>query len=154
MTGGFPGWAHVEAAIRAADFAKLEDYAEVLEGFPAGADPEMGPWICMFAGGPLAALRWALDRGAPADPEVDDGFPPLHAALDAGITFFDHADIYCRGKSEEVFAGIWTESQNLRQKIFVQSKCGFRFEDEPAPGTGQRFDRCPATARGRRSCAC
>jgi ankyrin repeat protein len=84
MTGGLPDWAHVEAAIRAGDLVKLEEYAEMLEGFPAGSDPEMGPWICMFAGGPLAALRWALDRGAPVDPEVDDGFPPLHAALDAG----------------------------------------------------------------------
>lgn len=84
MTGKLPDWAHVEAAIRAGDLALLEEYAETLGGFPDGADPEMGPWICMFAGGPLVALRWALDRGAPVDPEVDDGFPPLHAAIDAG----------------------------------------------------------------------
>jgi ankyrin repeat protein len=79
-----PDWAHVEAAIRAADLAKLEEYAETVDGFPQGADPEIGPWICIFAGGPLVALRCAVDRGAPVDPEVDDGFPPLHAALDAG----------------------------------------------------------------------
>lgn len=81
---GLPDWAHVEAAIRAADLARLEEFAIALDGFPQGADPEMGPWVCMFAGGPPEALRWALDRGAPVDPEVDDGFPPLHAALDAG----------------------------------------------------------------------
>lgn len=84
MTGSLPDRAHVEAAIRAGNLARLEEYAETLDGFPDGVDPEMGPWICMFAGAPPVALRWALDRGAPVDPDVDDGFPPLHAALDAG----------------------------------------------------------------------
>ncbi len=64
----------------------------------------------------------------------------LHAALEQGITFFDHADIYCRGKSEEAFAGIWQGSPNLRQKIVLQSKCGIRFADDPAPGAPHRFD--------------
>ena len=35
----------------------------------------------------------------------------VHAALDAGIDFFDHADIYCRGKSETVFAQAKTPAQ-------------------------------------------
>jgi aryl-alcohol dehydrogenase-like predicted oxidoreductase len=64
----------------------------------------------------------------------------IHAALDQGIAFFDHADIYCRGKSEQVFAGIWGESPNLRQRIVLQSKCGIRFADDPAPGAPHRFD--------------
>jgi predicted oxidoreductase len=64
----------------------------------------------------------------------------VHAALDQGIAFFDHADIYCRGKSEEAFAGIWQKSPNLRQKIVLQSKCGIRFADDPAPGAPHRFD--------------
>ena len=64
----------------------------------------------------------------------------VHAALDAGINFFDHADIYCRGKSEEVFSALWAEQPNLREKIFVQSKCGIRFEGDPEPGFPQRFD--------------
>jgi ankyrin repeat protein len=81
-----PDWAHVEAAIRAGDLALLEEYAAIVPGFPEGADAEMGPWICMFAAGPIPALRWALARGVPVDPDVDDGFPPLLAALDAGGT--------------------------------------------------------------------
>lgn len=64
----------------------------------------------------------------------------VHAALAQGINFFDHADIYCRGKSEEVFAGIWQEVPSLRQKIILQSKCGIRFPDDPVPGYPQRFD--------------
>jgi predicted oxidoreductase len=58
----------------------------------------------------------------------------LHAALDAGIDFFDHADIYCNGKSEEAFAGLWKDAPHLRQQIYLQTKCGIRF------GPPHRFD--------------
>jgi predicted oxidoreductase len=51
----------------------------------------------------------------------------VHTALEAGINFFDHADIYCNGKSEEVFADLWKDSPNLRQQIYLQTKCGIRF---------------------------
>jgi predicted oxidoreductase len=58
----------------------------------------------------------------------------VHTALDAGINFFDHADIYCNGKSEEVFADLWKDSPHLRQQIYLQTKCGIRF------GPPHRFD--------------
>lgn len=51
----------------------------------------------------------------------------VRTALDAGINFFDHADIYTKGKSEEVFADLWQDAPSLRQKIYLQSKCGIRF---------------------------
>jgi len=52
----------------------------------------------------------------------------LRTALDAGINFFDHADIYCNGKSEEAFAELWKDTPHLRQEIYLQTKCGIRFE--------------------------
>jgi predicted oxidoreductase len=58
----------------------------------------------------------------------------LHTALDTGINFFDHADIYCNGKSEEAFAELWKEAPHLRQQIYLQTKCGIRF------GPPHRFD--------------
>jgi predicted oxidoreductase len=64
----------------------------------------------------------------------------IGAALDEGINFYDHADIYCRGKSEETFATLWQESPGLREKIIVQSKCGIRFSGDPTPDAPQRFD--------------
>jgi predicted oxidoreductase len=64
----------------------------------------------------------------------------IHAALEQGINFYDHADIYCHGKSEEVFSGIWSEVPHLREKIILQSKCGIRFPGEPKPDSPQRFD--------------
>lgn len=64
----------------------------------------------------------------------------VRAALDQGINFFDHADIYCMGKSEEAFAAVWSEIPGLRQKILLQSKCGIRFGGEPTPDSPHRFD--------------
>jgi predicted oxidoreductase len=60
--------------------------------------------------------------------------------LDEGINFFDHADIYCHGKSEEAFAEIWKSSPMLRDSIILQSKCGIRFPGDPNPNSPHRFD--------------
>jgi len=48
----------------------------------------------------------------------------VETALSLGANFFDHADIYGGGKSEEVFAS--AVSPSLREKIFIQTKCGIR----------------------------
>lgn len=50
----------------------------------------------------------------------------INTALDEGITFFDHADIYGQGKSEEVFADAIDMNPSIREKIIIQSKCGIR----------------------------
>lgn len=47
----------------------------------------------------------------------------IHTALDCGITFFDHADVYGFGKSEEVFGKVLNLRSDIRSKILVQSKC-------------------------------
>jgi aryl-alcohol dehydrogenase-like predicted oxidoreductase len=39
----------------------------------------------------------------------------IRSALDEGINFFDHADIYARGKSEEAFSTIWADTPRLRE---------------------------------------
>lgn len=64
----------------------------------------------------------------------------VQTALDRGITFFDHANIYCRGKSEAVFGEIMREMKLARDAILLQSKCGIRFGDDPNPGDPERFD--------------
>jgi len=50
----------------------------------------------------------------------------LNTALDNGINFFDHADIYGAGKSEEVFAEALSLNSVSREKIYIQTKCGIR----------------------------
>jgi predicted oxidoreductase len=71
---------------------------------------------------------------------VREAMHSVHAALDQGINFFDHADIYCMGKSEEAFSAIWEEEPHLRERIYLQSKCGIRFDGDPSPDSPQRFD--------------
>jgi predicted oxidoreductase len=47
-------------------------------------------------------------------------------ALELGINLFDHADIYGKGRSEEVFGKAVNLRSSIRDKIIIQSKCGIR----------------------------
>ncbi len=53
-------------------------------------------------------------------------------SVKAGINFFDHADIYGAGKSEELFGEVLARNPNLRKNIIIQTKC--------AIVPGKRFD--------------
>ena len=50
----------------------------------------------------------------------------INTALENGINFFDHADIYDNGKSEEVFANAIDMRPSIREKMILQTKCGIR----------------------------
>ena len=50
----------------------------------------------------------------------------LHTALDVGINFFDHADVYGGGQSEAKFAEALQMTAQLREKMILQSKCGIQ----------------------------
>ena len=50
----------------------------------------------------------------------------VKTAVDVGINFFDHADIYGDGKSEEVFAHSVQRLGLERSQLILQSKCGIR----------------------------
>lgn len=47
----------------------------------------------------------------------------LGNAVDLGINYFDHADIYGRGRCEEVFGAALKRNPTLREKIYIQTKC-------------------------------
>ncbi|MFA6619164.1 MAG: aldo/keto reductase [Candidatus Neomarinimicrobiota bacterium] len=57
---------------------------------------------------------------------ISDAEILIKTALDNGINFFDHADIYGAGKSEEVFAQALNMNPEIREKIFIQTKCGIQ----------------------------
>ncbi len=88
---------------------------------------------CMRLGG-----SW--DGTGPTPEALRSGLVSLHAALDAGINFFDHADIYCRGASERLFAEFLRQNPGLRDRIVIQSKCGIRIAGDPRPGAPGRYD--------------
>ena len=48
----------------------------------------------------------------------------IKTALDCGINFFDHADIYADGVCEERFGETLNLRSSLREKLIIQSKCG------------------------------
>ncbi len=50
----------------------------------------------------------------------------INTALEVGIDFFDHADVYGGGRCEELFADAFGRSSTTRESIFLQSKCGIR----------------------------
>ncbi len=50
----------------------------------------------------------------------------IQTALDEGINFFDHADIYGGGQSESKFAEALNMNASVREKMILQSKCGIR----------------------------
>lgn len=50
----------------------------------------------------------------------------IHTALDCGVNFFDHADIYGGGECEALFGNVLQKEPGLRDKLILQSKCGIR----------------------------
>lgn len=64
----------------------------------------------------------------------------VEAALEAGYTLFDHADIYCQGRAEEVFGRLLSEMKGLRERMVIATKCGIRLPGDPAPDSAYRYD--------------
>jgi predicted oxidoreductase len=83
---------------------------------------------CMRMTGDGSAAAWEHGKRA------------VRAALEAGITHFDHADIYGEGKCEELFGEVLRESASIRGGITITSKCAIRRREKPKPGDPARYD--------------
>lgn len=53
----------------------------------------------------------------------------VETALSVGINAFDLADIYGRGRCEELLGLVIKNRPDLREKMWIQSKCGIRIEE-------------------------
>jgi predicted oxidoreductase len=71
--------------------------------------------------------RWNLE-----EQKVDQ---LIGAAVDAGITTFDHADIYGDHANEEIFGNVIKRIPGIRSKIEIVSKCGIKFPSGRRPKT-------------------
>jgi len=80
----------------------------------------------------LGCMRMSEDHG--------EAMASIRAALEQGINFFDHADVYGGGRREETFSGIWGEIPGLRSRIILQSKCGIRRAGDPDDRAPTRYD--------------
>ncbi|EIS4902226.1 aldo/keto reductase family oxidoreductase [Listeria innocua] len=74
----------------------------------------------------LTASEISLGCMRMADLSKEEANKVINTALENGIDFFDHADIYGGGKSEEVFANAIDMNATVREKMILQSKCGIR----------------------------
>ena len=66
--------------------------------------------------------RWVLDE--------DDSRPFIQRALELGINFFDTADIYSSGQSEEILGRVLTESAR-RDEVVIATKVYFPMGNSP-----------------------
>ena len=64
----------------------------------------------------------------------------IHAAVDAGYTAFDHADIYGGGECERLFGEVLAASPGMRDRLFIIGKCGIRFAGDPGADDPKRYD--------------
>jgi aryl-alcohol dehydrogenase-like predicted oxidoreductase len=64
------------------------------------------------------------------DVSEDQAMATLHAAADAGVTFFDTADVYGDGRSERLVGRFLRERPG--SGVLVATKCGRRVDQDPA----------------------
>lgn len=76
--------------------------------------------------GRIQASEIALGCMRIAKLEVKEAEKLINTALEEGINFFDHADIYGGGKSEEIFAEAVQMRPDIREKFIIQTKCSIR----------------------------
>ncbi len=76
--------------------------------------------------GTVDAPEIALGCMRIADISQKEAATLIHTALEEGVNFFDHADIYAGGKAEETFAQAVEMNSSLREKLIIQTKCGIR----------------------------
>ena len=63
----------------------------------------------------------------------EKGKAAVRAALEAGYTHFDHADIYAAGASEELFAEVLRDEPGCSAPlVFIQVICLFPASSHPA----------------------
>ncbi len=83
--------------------------------------------------------RLAGSEAAVPPPDSSAGKRAIHAAVDAGYTLLDLADIYGGGRCEEILGEALKESPGLRARLVIATKCGIRPGGKPA-GVPGRYD--------------
>jgi aryl-alcohol dehydrogenase-like predicted oxidoreductase len=71
---------------------------------------------------------WAIG-GSWGETDDEESLSAMHAAVDAGVTFFDTADVYGDGRSERLIARLLRERD---EPLVVATKFGRRVEQDPA----------------------
>jgi aryl-alcohol dehydrogenase-like predicted oxidoreductase len=81
---------------------------------------------CMSYGGPTERWQWALDE--------ESSRPFIQRALELGINFFDTANVYSDGRSEEIVGKALRDFAASRDSVVIATKVFF--EMGPGPNEG------------------
>ncbi len=76
-----------------------------------------------FGGGLMQSPAVALGCMRMAGKTRKEAAEVVATAMECGINFFDHADIYGKGKSEQVFAQAVKDNGIPRDRLLLQGKC-------------------------------
>lgn len=79
-----------------------------------------------LVGGLLEGTEISLGCMRMKDLFVKDAESVIRTSIEQGITYFDHADIYGQGKSEEIFSAAIKNIEIKREDVILQTKCGIR----------------------------
>ena len=79
-----------------------------------------------YSTGDIKVSRIGLGCMRMASLSASDAQSVIESCIDNGINFFDHADIYGEGKSEEVFSKALSLTSFQRENLVIQSKLGIR----------------------------
>ncbi len=92
------------------------------------------PVLCLgtgtFGGGNEFFQRWGNTR-------VEEARRLVDVCMEAGVNFFDTADVYSNGLSEEVLGGAIDHLP--REKVLISTKASFNFSDGPNDAGSSRF---------------
>ena len=81
---------------------------------------------CMSYGGPNPRWPWALDE--------ETSRPFIQRALELGINFFDTANVYSNGRSEEIVGKALKDFAGSRDEVVLATKVFFDMSDKPNDG--------------------
>ena len=81
---------------------------------------------CMSYGGPNDRWKWALDEKTSR--------PFIQRALELGINFFDTANVYSNGRSEEIVGKALRDFAASRDEVVIATKVFFPMSDRPNDG--------------------
>jgi aryl-alcohol dehydrogenase-like predicted oxidoreductase len=88
----------------------------------------------------LGCMGLSHGYGPPVDPQ--DGIALIRAAVDAGITFFDTAQIYGPFTNEEL---VGQALAPVREQVVIATKFGFSFDGSRSTGMDSRPEHIKAT---------
>ncbi len=83
-----------------------------------------------IAQGPKNVTRLILGCMRMPALSVDNAAKMIQTAYDLGINFYDHATCYGDGEAEKRFGDAISLTSVKREDIFIQSKCGLRFDKQ------------------------